>query len=135
MVCICRKNGWIQPTVYQGIYNAIHRCVPSNCLHILPPLLTMNPGFGFILHHIAPSSQNYFLACANSASRSMSSTHVRRFNCSQNVQTDPEAVRSSRRWILHREIYVHGRSSREGISLRSENRGRGMSHPTHPAYI
>jgi len=24
---ICRVNGWIQPTVYQGIYNAIHRGV------------------------------------------------------------------------------------------------------------
>jgi aflatoxin B1 aldehyde reductase len=26
---ICRKNGWIQPTVYQGIYNALHRGVES----------------------------------------------------------------------------------------------------------
>jgi len=25
MVMICRQNGWIQPTVYQGIYNAMHR--------------------------------------------------------------------------------------------------------------
>lgn len=24
---ICRRNGWIQPTVYQGVYNAIHRSV------------------------------------------------------------------------------------------------------------
>ncbi|OAP58153.1 hypothetical protein AYL99_07243 [Fonsecaea erecta] len=24
---ICRRNGWIQPTVYQGLYNAIHRSV------------------------------------------------------------------------------------------------------------
>ena len=23
----CKSNGFIQPTVYQGIYNAIHRCV------------------------------------------------------------------------------------------------------------
>ena len=29
MVGICKANGWIQPTVYQGIYNAIHRYVPS----------------------------------------------------------------------------------------------------------
>jgi aflatoxin B1 aldehyde reductase len=27
MVMLCRQNGWIQPTVYQGIYNAIHRGV------------------------------------------------------------------------------------------------------------
>ena len=25
IVCICRANGYIQPTAYQGIYNAIHR--------------------------------------------------------------------------------------------------------------
>eukprot|EP01117_Protostelium_nocturnum_P012095 TRINITY_DN4430_c0_g1_i1.p1 TRINITY_DN4430_c0_g1~~TRINITY_DN4430_c0_g1_i1.p1 ORF type:complete len:339 (+),score=77.61 TRINITY_DN4430_c0_g1_i1:469-1485(+) len=24
---ICEKNGWIKPTVYQGIYNALHRAV------------------------------------------------------------------------------------------------------------
>ncbi|KZS98927.1 Aldo/keto reductase [Sistotremastrum niveocremeum HHB9708] len=27
IVSICRRNGWIQPTAYQGIYNAIHRSV------------------------------------------------------------------------------------------------------------
>lgn len=27
VVTICRAHGWIQPTVYQGIYNAIHRAV------------------------------------------------------------------------------------------------------------
>ena len=27
IVSICRTNGWIQPTAYQGIYNAIHRYV------------------------------------------------------------------------------------------------------------
>ncbi|KZV72567.1 Aldo/keto reductase [Peniophora sp. CONT] len=27
IVLICRNNGWIQPTTYQGIYNAIHRRV------------------------------------------------------------------------------------------------------------
>ena len=25
MVTICRERGYIQPTVYQGLYNAIHR--------------------------------------------------------------------------------------------------------------
>src|SRR5271156_5851561 len=24
---ICNKNGWIKPTVYQGLYNALHRAV------------------------------------------------------------------------------------------------------------
>ena len=27
IVMLCRKNNWIQPTIYQGIYNAIHRAV------------------------------------------------------------------------------------------------------------
>lgn len=26
---ICIKNGWVQPTVYQGVYNAIHRTVDT----------------------------------------------------------------------------------------------------------
>ena len=25
MAELCRAHGWIQPTVYQGLYNAIHR--------------------------------------------------------------------------------------------------------------
>lgn len=27
MVGICNANGYIQPTAYQGIYNAVHRAV------------------------------------------------------------------------------------------------------------
>ncbi|KAI9031981.1 Aldo/keto reductase [Hyaloraphidium curvatum] len=29
MVTLCRANGWIQPTVYQGIYNVINRTVEA----------------------------------------------------------------------------------------------------------
>lgn len=29
MVGICKANGYIQPTAYQGIYNAIHRLVSN----------------------------------------------------------------------------------------------------------
>lgn len=37
-VAIAKKNGWIQPTVYQGRYNAVERgieaeCVSSNLIH------------------------------------------------------------------------------------------------------
>ncbi len=28
IVGICKANGYIQPTAYQGIYNAIHQCEP-----------------------------------------------------------------------------------------------------------
>lgn len=27
MCTLCRQNGWIQPTAYQGVYNLIHRAV------------------------------------------------------------------------------------------------------------
>jgi aryl-alcohol dehydrogenase-like predicted oxidoreductase len=27
MVMVARQNGWIQPTAYQGLYNAVHRNV------------------------------------------------------------------------------------------------------------
>lgn len=29
MVEMCRANGWIQPSVYQGVYNALHRTVEA----------------------------------------------------------------------------------------------------------
>ena len=31
----CRKNGWIQPTVYQGLYNAFHRRVEDELIPCL----------------------------------------------------------------------------------------------------
>ena len=34
IVLICRNNGWIQPTAYQGIYNAIHRQASFDLLMI-----------------------------------------------------------------------------------------------------
>ncbi|CAE6457409.1 unnamed protein product [Rhizoctonia solani] len=35
IVTLCRVNGWIQPTVYQGIYNAVHRAVEPELLPCL----------------------------------------------------------------------------------------------------
>ncbi|CAE7227131.1 unnamed protein product [Rhizoctonia solani] len=35
VVTLCRANGWIQPTVYQGIYNAVHRAVEPELLPCL----------------------------------------------------------------------------------------------------
>ncbi|KAJ5094995.1 NADP-dependent oxidoreductase domain-containing protein [Penicillium argentinense] len=32
---ICEKNGWIKPTVYQGIYNALHRAIEPELLTCL----------------------------------------------------------------------------------------------------
>lgn len=37
MVMICRANGWIQPTAYQGIYNAIHRAVEPELFPYVSP--------------------------------------------------------------------------------------------------
>lgn len=31
-VAIAKKNGWIQPTVYQGRYNAIERGIEAECV-------------------------------------------------------------------------------------------------------
>jgi len=31
-VMLCRANGWVQPVVYQGIYNAIHRSIEPELL-------------------------------------------------------------------------------------------------------
>jgi aflatoxin B1 aldehyde reductase len=35
IVYICKANGYIQPSVYQGIYNAIHRSVEPELLPCL----------------------------------------------------------------------------------------------------
>ncbi|KAG8802028.1 hypothetical protein FRC16_010553 [Serendipita sp. 398] len=35
IVTLCRINGWISPTVYQGIYNAIHRAVEPELFPVL----------------------------------------------------------------------------------------------------
>ena len=35
MVGICKANGYIQPTAYQGIYNAMHRKVEPELLPCL----------------------------------------------------------------------------------------------------
>ncbi|KAF8710540.1 Aldo kereductase, partial [Rhizoctonia solani] len=35
IVTLCQANGWIQPTVYQGIYNAVHRAVEPELLPCL----------------------------------------------------------------------------------------------------
>ncbi|TFY54562.1 hypothetical protein EVJ58_g8789 [Rhodofomes roseus] len=35
IVQICKANGWIQPTVYQGVYNAIHRSVEPELFRCL----------------------------------------------------------------------------------------------------
>ncbi|KAG8813927.1 hypothetical protein FRC17_001374 [Serendipita sp. 399] len=35
IMTLCRLNGWISPTVYQGIYNAIHRAVEPELFPVL----------------------------------------------------------------------------------------------------
>ncbi|KAG8764288.1 hypothetical protein FRC11_005092 [Ceratobasidium sp. 423] len=35
IVILCRANGWIQPTIYQGIYNAVHRAIEPELLPCL----------------------------------------------------------------------------------------------------
>jgi aflatoxin B1 aldehyde reductase len=44
---ICEKNGWIKPTVYQGIYNALHRAIE-------PELLSCLRHYGIALYAFQP---------------------------------------------------------------------------------
>ncbi|KAA1472011.1 Aldo/keto reductase [Dentipellis sp. KUC8613] len=53
MVLICRTNGWIQPTAYQGIYNAIHRSVE-------PELFPCLRKFGISFYEFNPLGGGFF---------------------------------------------------------------------------
>ncbi|KAI0826486.1 Aldo/keto reductase [Trametes gibbosa] len=53
MVCICRANGWVQPTVYQGLYNAIHRKVE-------PELFPCLRKFGISFYEFNPLGGGFF---------------------------------------------------------------------------
>jgi len=53
MVSICRQNGWIQPTAYQGIYNAIHRGVE-------PELFPCLRKFGISFYEFNPLGGGFF---------------------------------------------------------------------------
>jgi aflatoxin B1 aldehyde reductase len=55
---ICDRNGWIKPSVYQGIYNAIHRAVEPElfpCLrHYGMAFYNYNPLAGGV-HTLTPN--------------------------------------------------------------------------------
>ncbi|KAH9925634.1 Aldo/keto reductase [Epithele typhae] len=53
MVGICRANGYIQPTAYQGIYNAIHRKVE-------PELFPCLRKFGIAFYEFNPLGGGFF---------------------------------------------------------------------------
>jgi len=53
IVCICRQNGYIQPTAYQGIYNAIHRMVE-------PELFPCLRKFGISFYEFNPLGGGFF---------------------------------------------------------------------------
>ncbi|TFK64070.1 Aldo/keto reductase [Pluteus cervinus] len=53
IVGICRRNGWIQPTAYQGIYNAIHRGVE-------PELFPCLRKFGISFYEFNPLGGGFF---------------------------------------------------------------------------
>ncbi|TFK72502.1 Aldo/keto reductase [Pluteus cervinus] len=53
IVGICRQNGWIQPTAYQGIYNAIHRAVE-------PELFPCLRKFGISFYEFNPLGGGFF---------------------------------------------------------------------------
>ena len=53
IVAICRQHGWIQPTAYQGIYNAIHRSVE-------PELFPCLRKFGIAFYEFNPLGGGFF---------------------------------------------------------------------------
>ncbi|KZS90075.1 Aldo/keto reductase [Sistotremastrum niveocremeum HHB9708] len=53
VVTLCRANGWVQPTVYQGIYNAIHRAVE-------PELFPCLRKFGISFYEYNPLGGGFF---------------------------------------------------------------------------
>ncbi|KAJ6465205.1 Aldo/keto reductase [Mycena vitilis] len=53
MVGICKRHGYIQPTAYQGIYNAIHRGVE-------PELLPALRKFGIAFYEFNPLAGGFF---------------------------------------------------------------------------
>ncbi|KAJ3483251.1 hypothetical protein NLI96_g6433 [Meripilus lineatus] len=53
MVGICKANGYIQPTAYQGIYNAIHR-------NVEPELLPCLRKFGISFYEFNPLAGGFF---------------------------------------------------------------------------
>ena len=57
IVGICRANGWVQPTVYQGIYNAIQRKVE-------PELFPCLRKFGIAFYEFNPRTSHLFPAFA-----------------------------------------------------------------------
>lgn len=44
---ICEKNGWIKPSVYQGLYNALHRAIE-------PELVPCLRHYGIVLEGVQP---------------------------------------------------------------------------------
>jgi aflatoxin B1 aldehyde reductase len=59
IVGICKANGYIQPTAYQGIYNAIHRAVE-------PELLPCLRKFGISFYEFNPLAGGFFTGRYNS---------------------------------------------------------------------
>ncbi|KZT56053.1 Aldo/keto reductase [Calocera cornea HHB12733] len=53
IVLICRANGWIQPTLYQGVYNSIHRAVE-------PELFPCLRKFGISFYEFNPLGGGFF---------------------------------------------------------------------------
>ncbi|KAF8573617.1 Aldo/keto reductase [Ramaria rubella] len=53
IVTLCRLNGWIQPTVYQGLYNAIHRAAE-------PELFPCLRKFGISFYQYNPLGGGFF---------------------------------------------------------------------------
>ncbi|KAI0785680.1 Aldo/keto reductase [Abortiporus biennis] len=64
LVYICRSNGYIQPTAYQGIYNAIHR-------NVEPELFPCLRKFGISFYEFNPLAGGFFTGRYRSLAQSV----------------------------------------------------------------
>lgn len=61
IVGLCDKNGWIKPTAYQGIYNAVHRNVEPELFPCLRALGPSTPALRFPLSLTQPAPRSLIL--------------------------------------------------------------------------
>ncbi|CAK5263006.1 unnamed protein product, partial [Mycena citricolor] len=104
---ICERNGWVKPSVYQGLYNAIHRAVE-------PELFPCLRKFGIAFYGFNPVGGGFFTGRYSSIADEVEDTS--RFHSSERVS----AAYRKRYW---QQAYFEGLNK---ISAAAEKHGLTM---------
>ncbi|CCO28059.1 hypothetical protein BN14_02051 [Rhizoctonia solani AG-1 IB] len=138
IVTLCRANGWVQPTVYQGIYNAVHRAVEPELLpclrkfgiafYLYNPLcggwltgrykyMNAQPEAGSRFDPNRPDNQS-----KNYRARYWSETHFRALDVIEKVATEHQLTiaECALRWISHHSLLEP--EHRDGIIIGASRR-------------